>query len=150
MHPFKILLAIIVLLAILAGGYLGFVMLRQQAQLASGEQFSVAVASTLLDTYSVEYFTSVSAAQANANLDTRGKEIKLNNLRRLGELQSMGEVTGELVNPSWLPTDEPLVARYYIATEFILGEAEIYTELVEENGAWKLLNFYIQSPLLVE
>ncbi len=150
MQPLKIIASVLALLIALAGIYLGFVALRQNAQLASGEQFSRSVAEMIVTTWNPEYFIANSSRQLLANLDARGIQLKLNGARRVGELQSMGEARGELINPSWLPGGDSLVARYYITAEFSGGPGEIYTELVDEDGAWKLLNFYIQSPQLVE
>ena len=150
MNFLKIAAITIGLLLLVSGIYAGFVMLRQNAQLASGEQYSRAVSDTILTSLNPEYFTSISSSGLLANLDPRGIQLKLNSFRRVGELQSMGEARGELVNPAWWPSGEELVARYYIAAEFSTGPAEIYTEIIEEDGAWKILNFYIQSPLLVE
>lgn len=150
MNPLKFLAVLFATLVLFAGLYLGFIALRQNAQLDSGKQYSRSVAEMIVTTWSLDYFIANSSAQLLANLDTRGIQIKLNGARRIGELQSMGEVRGELVNPSWLPAADPLVARFYITAEFTGGPAEIYTELVVEDGAWKLLNFYIQSPLLAE
>lgn len=150
MNLIKIVAISLAVLVLLAGLYLGFIALRQNAQLASGEQYSLAVAETILGSLDTGYFTSISSSQLLANLDPRGIQLKLDSFRRVGELQSIGEVRGELVNPAWLPSGEELVARYYIAAEFATGPAEIYTEIIEEDGAWKILNFYIQSPLLVE
>lgn len=150
MNPLKIIALFLGTLVLLAGIYLGFVALRQKAQYSSGEQFSRSVSEMIVTTWNPDYFISNSSSQLLANLDARGIQMKLNNARRIGELQFMGQMRGELVNPSWLPTGEPLVARYYIAADFSAGPGEIYTELVEENGGWKLLNFYIQSPILAE
>ena len=150
MKTVKILFSILTVGILVAGLYLGFTLLRQNAQLSSGEQFSLAVTEVILSNPDVDYFTSISATQALNNLYARGIEIKLNNLRRMGNLQSMGKARGELVNASWLPADEPLVARYYIDAEFSSGPAQIYLELMEEGGAWKLMNLYVESPLLAQ
>jgi hypothetical protein len=150
MHSVKIIASILALLVALAGIYLGFIALRQNAQLASGEQYSRSVAEMIVTNWSSDYFIANSSRQLLANLDARGIQLKLNGARRVGEFLSMGEARGELINPSWLPGGDSLVARYYIMAEFAGGPGEIYTELVDEDGAWKLLNFYIQSPQLVE
>jgi len=150
MHSVKIIASILALLVALAGIYLGFIALRQNAQLASGEQYSRSVAEMIVTNWSPDYFIANSSRQLLANLDARGIQLKLNGARRVGEFLSMGEARGELINPSWLPGGDSLVARYYIMAEFAGGPGEIYTELVDEDGAWKLLNFYIQSPQLVE
>jgi hypothetical protein len=150
MHSVKIIASLLALLVALAGIYLGFIALRQNAQLASGEQYSRSVAEMIVTNWSSDYFIANSSRQLLANLDARGIQLKLNGARRVGEFLSMGEARGELINPSWLPGGDSLVARYYIMAEFAGGPGEIYTELVDEDGAWKLLNFYIQSPQLVE
>ena len=150
MHSVKIIASILALLVALAGFYLGFIALRQNAQLASGEQYSRSVAEMIVTNWSPDYFIANSSRHLLANLDARGIQLKLNGARRVGEFLSMGEARGELINPSWLPGGDSLVARYYIMAEFAGGPGEIYTELVDEDGAWKLLNFYIQSPQLVE
>lgn len=150
MSKVKIIYSLFGICTLIAVLFFGFATLRQKAQLASGEEFSRTISEIILGNYSADYFISVSASPLLNNLDRRGMEIMLNSFRRVGELQTMGEARGELINSSWLPSEEPLVARYYISAEFITGPADIYAELIREAGAWKLLNFYIESPLLVE
>jgi hypothetical protein len=118
MHSVKIIASILALLVALAGIYLGFIALRQNAQLASGEQYSRSVAEMIVTNWSPDYFIANSSRQLLANLDARGIQLKLNGARRVGEFLSMGEARGELINPSWLPGGDSLVARYYIMAEF--------------------------------
>ena len=103
MHSVKIIASILALLVALAGIYLGFIALRQNAQLASGEQYSRSVAEMIVTNWSPDYFIANSSRQLLANLDARGIQLKLNGARRVGEFLSMGEARGKLINPSWLP-----------------------------------------------
>ena len=146
----KILIAAIVLLAILATGFLAFAKFRQTSLLDNGQVFSRTISENILGTWNADYFRQVADPGLLASFDTGGIDAMFRTFRRIGSLQSLGEARGELLNASWLPSDEPVMARYYIEAEFSAGRGEVYVELVATADGWNITNFYIQSPLLAE
>ena len=146
----KILLPACLLLALLAGGYAVYLKMRQGALLENGETFARTIAGNIIQDWNIDYFRQVASGQLLASFDAGGIEAAFRNFRRVGTLQSLGGVRGELLNAGWLPAAQPLMARYYISGEFSSGPAEIYVELVQSGETWQVSSFYIQTPLLAE
>jgi len=48
------------------------------------------------------------------------------------------------------PSEENLIARFYLDGEFSTGTSPVFVELVLMNNNWQLQNFYIEAPVLME
>ena len=72
------------------------------------------------------------------------------NFRRVGRLVSLAPGRDELLNATWGPSEENLIARFYLDGEFSTGTSPVFVELVLMNNNWQLQNFYIEAPVLME
>jgi len=137
-------------LVLLIAAWFGFKTLQHRNLLNNGHQFALTASENILASWNSDFFRQISSEELISSFDSNGIELMFANFRRVGRLESLAPERGELLNATWGPSEENLIARFYLDGEFSTGTSPVFVELVLMNNNWQLQNFYIEAPALME
>jgi len=70
--------------------------------------------------------------------------------RELGNLRQYDGSTGEANFGFAINNGKVVTARYVVKSTFEKGTADVAVGLIEHDGHWQLLSFYVNSPVLIK
>lgn len=70
--------------------------------------------------------------------------------RELGNLRTYDGSAGEANFGFAVNSGKVITARYLVKSTFEKGRADVAVGLIEHDGQWQLLSFYVNSPLLLK
>lgn len=71
-------------------------------------------------------------------------------LSKLGALKSLGEPKGQSLVAVNIGSGKAVSASYTESGEFENGHAELNIRLIQIDGQWRFLTFYVNSPILLQ
>lgn len=128
---------------IAAGGVLGWgFWLHRQAGTAADDHMKLLFTHWRYDDFE---FLASDAVRADPKARSGMKELVPFLRRQLGELRSLGEVTGKL-NFRWGEASEGrgIFAHYAADAQFEKARTRVQLQLVRERGFWRVLGFWIE------
>lgn len=147
--PFRRLRALLVLL-LLALLLLAWGVWRKHGLDGAAQATSLQITEQFLARQDVQALV----ANSDGNLQTGMGEEKwrayLTVIARLGQLQLLESISGSSDVSLFPLKPDGSTAAYRIDTHFDNGDAEVAVSLVYRQGAWRITEFIVDSPLIAE
>lgn len=155
MKKFLSLVGGLFLVLILAvAGFIGYAAYQGRGLDASSKAYVAANVPKIVATWSKEELLTRSSPQLQKVIAEKPEQLDqlFQKLSKLGAMRSLGDMKGDS-NVSYTTRDGKVTtATYVAAATFENGEGNIKVRLIQSpsSGQWQFLNFYVDSPLLLQ
>lgn len=143
---------ILVVLLLVAGGFVTYIAYQGRALDASSKAYVEANVPPILSSWSKDELLRRASPQLVKVLGEKPGQADqiFRKLSKLGAMREFGGVKGES-NRAYNPRDGAITTASYVATaKFENGNARIDVRLVRAANEWRVLAFNVNSPLFVQ
>lgn len=143
---------VVLVLLLVGAGFIGYAAYQGQGLDASSKAYVEENVPAIISTWSKDELLKRSSLELLkvANENPEQLDQLFQKLSKLGAMRSFGDVKGDS-NVSYTTQNGKVTTASYGATaKFENGEGRITARLIQSNGQWQFLLFYVDSPLFLQ
>lgn len=143
---------IFLLLILIVAGFIGYAAYQGKNLDASSKAYVEDNVPPIISTWSKDELLKRASPQLLKIINEKPEQLDqfFQKLSKLGALQNFGDVKGES-NVSYTIPDGKVTTASYIATaKYKNGEAHISIRLIQLFDQWRILSFYVNSPVFLQ
>lgn len=149
---FQILGGIFLVLILIVAVLVGFMVHQGIGLDSSSEAYVEANVRPIVDTWSKDELLKRASPQLVDILHRDSDQVDhvFAKLAKLGPLKSLGEPKGQSLVAVNAGSGKVITAAYTESAEFENGHADFTIRLIQIDGQWRFLTFYVNSPIMLQ
>ncbi|MDR4493262.1 MAG: hypothetical protein AB7P17_12950 [Nitrospirales bacterium] len=143
---------IFLVLILIGVGVIAYAAFHGRALDASSKAYVEANLPAILDTWSTDELLQRSSPQLLKAVNEKPEQLDqlFRKLSNLGALRSLGNAQGDSHISFTTEHGRVTTATYVVNATFENGEGRINTRLIQVDGQWQFLMFYVDSPIFLQ